>query len=85
MSAITRSRVRAWRRVMDIHELFTAARPAWPNELLERVIRPARRECLDHPIVCSASRRPAADDPVLPPRRPVAPAPVTAVGRDRQK
>jgi putative transposase len=36
---------------MQIHEVLTAARSAWQNPYLERLIGSIRRECLDHVIV----------------------------------
>ena len=40
---------------MDIQELLTAPRSPWQNAYVERFIGSARRECLDHVIVFSAT------------------------------
>jgi len=40
-------------KAMDIDELVTAPRSPWQNAYMERFIGSARRECLDHLIVCT--------------------------------
>src|SRR5437762_14061879 len=40
---------------MDIQEALTAPRSPWQNAFVERFIGSARRECLDHVIVCNAT------------------------------
>ncbi len=58
---VVRDRDRAfdeWRhtaKAMGIEEVLTAPRSRWQNAYVERFIGSARRECLDHVIVLSAT------------------------------
>ncbi len=45
---------------MGIHQVLTAPRAPWQNPFVERVIGSIRRECLDHFLMLSETRAPAA-------------------------
>ena len=68
-------------KAMGIDEVLTAPRSPWQNAYVERFIGSARRECLDHVIVFSASGTSAADDALLRVLRTIAHASLARQGR----